>query len=314
MPACVLCPSDVLTEADREVLDFEYGAPGSYTYWRCERCGVLHIDPEPDADTLSLAYPGNYHAYLSQPNALARWMKRRYWRKKALRCARLVGPEARILDAGCANGDLLVELRRIGYDSTVGLDFNEKAVATARAKGFEVYQGEIDDGRFEPASLDMIVMTNFIEHVYRPVETLRTCRELLRPGGIIVGETPNIDSWDYKLFRRNWGGYHTPRHLCLFDTRNLGELSTRAGLRVRSIANLLQPAHWALSIQNRLQETAIRPRIENGRSRLFTPLLFLALPINVLQMLVSRTSLVEFVLERPTAGVVIPEERNPAPC
>jgi 2-polyprenyl-3-methyl-5-hydroxy-6-metoxy-1,4-benzoquinol methylase len=299
MQGCRLCPSDELTAADRGVRDFEYDSSGSYTYWRCEACGLLNIDPIPESTALAEAYPATYHAYRPQPNALARFLKRRYWRKKAKRCARYASKRGAILDAGCAFGDLLVELRRLGFDDVHGLDFNAEVVAQARARGLDVRRGEIGDGSFGAKRFDLIVMTNFIEHVYDPVDTLKRCRELLRPGGVIIGETPNVDSWDYALFRREWGGYHTPRHLYLFNVRNLSILAERAGLRVRTIRNLLQPAHWALSIQNRLRDSAFAPAVRYGRSRLFTPLLLLAAPINLVQLAVSRTSLVEFVLERP---------------
>ena len=198
-----------------------------------------------------------------------------------------------------ALGDLLVELKRLGFENVKGLDFNARAVERARQRGLDVIQGELGTAGLDEQSLDMIVMTNFIEHVYDPAEELNRCAGLLRPGGLVVGETPNVDSWDYALFRRDWGGYHTPRHLYLFNTENLEALAEKAGLRVRSVSNLLQPAHWALSVQNRLQETRLRPAVRNGRSRLFTPMLLLALPVNVAQMLLSKTSLVEFVFEKP---------------
>jgi 2-polyprenyl-3-methyl-5-hydroxy-6-metoxy-1,4-benzoquinol methylase len=299
---CRLCPSTDLTPADRDVLDFEYRAPGSYTYWRCGACGLLNIDPTPDDATLNLAYPPTYHAYQPQPTALARMMKTRYWRKKARRCARLVPPEAAILDAGCASGDLMMELKALGYANVRGLDFSEKAVDAARRRGLDVHQGELEAAPFEDRGFDLIVMTNFIEHVHEPVQTLKRCGALLRPDGVILGETPNVDSWDYAIFRRQWGGYHTPRHLVLFNTDNLALLAGKAGLRVRSVTNLLQPAHWALSVQNRLQTSPLKPQVRNGRSRLFTPLLLLSLPLNVAQMLVSKTSLVEFVFQKADAA------------
>lgn len=310
MQTCRLCPSSQLIEADRGVLDFEYRSPGDYTYRRCDACGLLNIDPVPDEAVLSKAYPDNYHAYLPQPNALARMMKRRYWRKKARRCGRYADKDASILDVGCAFGDLLVELEHLGFENVKGLDFNRKVVQQTRRRGLDVRHGEISSGLFGEQSFDLIVMTNFIEHVYDPVETLKQCHDLLRPGGVVVGETPNVDSWDYALFRREWGGYHTPRHLYLFNRESLNVLARRSGFRVRAISNLLQPAHWALSVQNRLQASRFQPALKNGRSRLFTPLLLLSLPINLAQMAFSQTSLVEFVFAKTQCACDSDEGRD----
>lgn len=295
---CRLCASSRLVPADENVRDFEYGTRGAYTYWRCLECGLFGIDPLPDAATLGEAYPDDYHAYRAHTNPLARFMKRRYWRRKAAGCAALVGRDAPILDVGCAHGDLLMALRRLGFRHLKGLDFNAEAVEKARRNGLDVDQGEIETAVLAARSLRMIVMTNFIEHVYDPIATLRRAHALLRPGGLVVGETPNVDSWDYRLFRRHWGGYHTPRHLYLFDTRNLGMLADKAGFRVREISNMLQPAHWALSVQNLLQETPFGTRVKGGRTAYFTPLLIGLLPVNVIQNQISKTSSVEFVFER----------------
>jgi len=44
--------------------------------------------------------------------------------------------------------------------------------------------------------------------------------------GALVVETPNLDSWDARLFKETWwGGYHIPRHWTLFDANSLRRLS-----------------------------------------------------------------------------------------
>ena len=49
-------------------------------------------------------------------------------------------------------------------------------------------------------------MNNLIEHVRNPVQELRKAGPLLKSGGVIFIETPNTDSWDFKFFKRYWGG------------------------------------------------------------------------------------------------------------
>ena len=55
-----------------------------------------------------------------------------------------------------------------------------------------------------------------------PVLTLARIRDWLAPGGLLALETPNLDSWDARLFcARWWGGYHFPRHWVLFDPQSI---------------------------------------------------------------------------------------------
>jgi len=294
---CALCGCDRLLLADT-VHDYEYGSPGAHHYWRCVGCGLVQLFPQPSAAVLSSAYPSTYHAYQTPSNVLGRWLKHRYWRHKAIRYKSLLGGRGRILDVGCANGDFLSELRSAGLKDIVGIDFSPTAIRIARARGFEAYSGELETQDLAPASFDMIVMTNFIEHVSDPVKTLSLCAMLLRPGGFLVGETPNIECWDYRLFRRHWGGFHAPRHFFLFTPATLSMVALRTHLAVASITNMLQPAHWALSLQNLFVDMGFGLRVDGGRSRLYTAFQLVTAPVNVLQECVSSTTSVEFVFRK----------------
>ena len=80
-----------------------------------------------------------------------------------------------------------------------------------------------------PDSFDLIRMGHVIEHVRDPLATLRRAWELLKPGGTLFGETPNIDCWDFELFGRYWGALHFPRHIALFSPETISEACERAG-------------------------------------------------------------------------------------
>jgi 2-polyprenyl-3-methyl-5-hydroxy-6-metoxy-1,4-benzoquinol methylase len=284
----------------RRVRDFEYGTPGSYDYWRCASCGALTIAPMPDAQTLRAAYPPDYHAHRAPRGGLARRLKGRYWERKARRCVALVGKDARILDVGCGGGDLQLALRAQGVREVHGLDSDEGAVARVRAIGFPAWQGELGAVELPEGPYDLLVLTNVIEHFVDPGAALAACRSLLVAGGRIFGETPNYRSWDRRLFGRHWGGYHTPRHLVLFDSDSLAILAHRSGFLAEHVTNMIQPAHWALSLQNLYYGAQGRRSPSGGRSPLYALLLMAGMPFNLAQTLAvaARTTSVEFVFQR----------------
>jgi 2-polyprenyl-3-methyl-5-hydroxy-6-metoxy-1,4-benzoquinol methylase len=49
-------------------------------------------------------------------------------------------------------------------------------------------------------------MFHVIEHVANPARVVRKIAEWLSPGGALVVETPNFDSWDARLFREQMVG------------------------------------------------------------------------------------------------------------
>ena len=223
-------------------------------------------------------------------------MKHRFWKNKAKRYSRFLKSETLILELGCAFGDLLNQLYALGFQHLKGLDFNPIAVENSCKRGLDVEQGEIGEVELE-GEFGMIIMENFIEHVNNPVKTLSQCNRILHDKGFLVGETPNVQSWDFALFKKYWGGFHAPRHLCLFNKKNLAILAKKSGFEIIHISNLLQPAHWALSVQN-LLHSIFHSQLLNGRSIYFPFLLILALPVNLLQFLCSQTSSVEFVFQK----------------
>ena len=58
-------------------------------------------------------------------------------------------------------------------------------------------------------------------------------------------ETPEIEGWDYHLFRkRYWGGYHIPRHFYLFNRATLTRLLREEGFEIVSVRSIPSPAFW----------------------------------------------------------------------
>ncbi|HAY21662.1 MAG TPA: hypothetical protein DCY27_05755 [Desulfobacterales bacterium] len=59
-------------------------------------------------------------------------------------------------------------------------------------------------------------MDNVIEHVFDPVGILQECHRILKPQGILVAVTPNVESLGHRVFGASWRGLEPPRHLYLF--------------------------------------------------------------------------------------------------
>jgi hypothetical protein len=71
-----------------------------------------------------------------------------------------------------------------------------------------------------------------LEHTFSPQAELARTADLLRPGGLVVVNVPNWDSFDRTLFGPHWQGLDTPRHLYVFTRSTLTSLLTRAGFEV----------------------------------------------------------------------------------
>jgi SAM-dependent methyltransferase len=128
-------------------------------------------------------------------------------------------PKGRLLDVGCGNGDFLQFAQRAGWEA-IGVDPDPKAVEIARARGLTVHLGTLETLQEPPESLQGITMNHVIEHVHDPRATLTRCYRLLKPGGWLWLETPNLRRAGARPLRRELGraghpaplgGVHRPR-------------------------------------------------------------------------------------------------------
>lgn len=141
------------------------------------------------------------------------------------------GPRARLLDVGCGNGEFL-QLAALAGWQVEGTDFDPAAVETARAAGIRVAHGglELVQG-MPPLSFDWITLSHVLEHVHDPLAWLRELQRILRPGGTLWLQTPNVGSIGHARFRENWRGLEPPRHLTLWTLDTLTRQLLGAGFR-----------------------------------------------------------------------------------
>jgi ubiquinone/menaquinone biosynthesis C-methylase UbiE len=137
----------------------------------------------------------------------------------------------RLLDVGCGTGDFLSEMQQQRGWSVMGLEPARHAARYAHdEEGLSVLAGVLNQAPLADQSFDAITFWDVLEHVYHPRAVIAEAARLLRPGGVLVINHPNIESLDRRIFGRYWLGYELPRHLYLFPAALLRQLMAEQGL------------------------------------------------------------------------------------
>lgn len=235
-------------------------APGNWSLYQCRGCRSAYLDPRPSLDTIHLAYQ-TYYTHISPKRRPAEDLKPLRWYMRAqangysnhryggtLRPSSVLGPLTmrllphyrrkvdrefrylpraspgfRLLDVGFGSGTFLYLAEQAGWVVS-GVDTDPVTVENARRRGLDVRRGGIDAYGDQCGEFDAITMNHVIEHVHYPQEFLRSAYSLLKPGGCLYLETPNIEALGRKEFGKYWRGLEPPRHLTIFSWAALEEM------------------------------------------------------------------------------------------
>jgi 2-polyprenyl-3-methyl-5-hydroxy-6-metoxy-1,4-benzoquinol methylase len=146
---------------------------------------------------------------------------------------------ARVLDVGCSSGYLARPLVERGC-TVVGIEQDPRAAEAARDVCSEVLVGDVEKMPLSlaPASFDVVLCGDLIEHLRDPEAFLTRIRALLRRDGRLVLSTPNVANWALRLgllfgrWRYTERGLLDRTHVYLFTRATLTEMLEGAGYRV----------------------------------------------------------------------------------
>jgi SAM-dependent methyltransferase len=185
----------------------------------------------------------------------------------------------RILDVGCASGAFLCASSHRGW-AVVGVEpsptLADRATA-ALGEGGRVMACTLQEAGFPPGSFDVLTLWDVLEHVPDPCTFLSACAALVRDGGHIFANVPNLDSWPARLMGDRWP-LLLPEHLNYFNPSSLRRCGDRAGLTLSGIGR--RWARFSASyVLYRLAQHRIPGVITLRRALDGSPLSRLVLPI-----------------------------------
>lgn len=232
--ACPICNDDQaeVLHSQRFALFDGHHVPDSYDVVSCSRCGAAFADTPVDQRSYDELYV-NLSRYAAGPAAHATYSEQDLarFREVALEVSRAVPDRlARVVDIGCANGQLLAAFAELGYTRLCGIDPSPACVREAATiAGVVALTGSLSDMPEGAGPFDVVVLSHVLEHVRDLRGALHGLKAFLHDGSVLYAEVP--DAMRYADFA--WSPFQdfNTEHINHFSLVSLRNLLGLSGLR-----------------------------------------------------------------------------------
>lgn len=158
----------------------------------------------------------------------------------------------KILDVGCGGGVFLSKIREVGAE-VYGIELDDaRAQYCLETHNLNVEKIPIEHEYWQNnyyETFDAITFWDVIEHVNFPVETLKSASRLLKPGGILLLDTPRREAFfhqfgeftykvskgKYPTFLKNLYSDHEYGHKQIFSKQDIQKCLNKASLKLIEI-------------------------------------------------------------------------------
>lgn len=193
----------------------------NYDLVECKVCKTSFLNPFPTSQQLKRAYSDDYYGEGDKKfNSTVEKAVDFFRQRNAKKMAKAFGGKGAVLDVGCGNGSFLVNLSKHGNFDLFGVELPgksaDRAISTQKIK---IHLGELKNGLYAENKFDAISFIHVFEHLANPKEILEIVSEIIKPGGSLLIEFPNIDSFQANFFKKNWFHLDPPRHLNFFKPK-----------------------------------------------------------------------------------------------
>lgn len=155
-----------------------------------------------------------------------------------LKALNLVGRNKRVLEVGCATGQMSRRLVENGCE-VIGIEINEESAKIAKEYCKDLLVCDIEAIENLPYhNFDIILLLDVLEHLRSPLATLKKMRVCLKEGGNIIVSLPNVANWrvrwDLLFGRFEYSDYGIldKTHLRFFNEKSAKELLRHAGFDI----------------------------------------------------------------------------------
>ncbi len=223
----------------------------------CKNCGFVYMYPLPEKDDLDNYYEESYwekhhkatglvnktidNSFDSRNKAIYEWSK-----------PYIKDNNTKVLEIGAGYGHTLAYFKQQSNCYVEGVEPSKEGSYNAiHSYGIKTFNGFLEDFQTNE-KFDIVILSHVFEHFYNPVQALVIIRKLIKEGGALFIEVPNILQPNPSKHKLGW---FSKEHISYFSKNKLNVMLSNNGfdmirseeknyLRTLSIAQDVKPIKY----------------------------------------------------------------------
>jgi len=153
----------------------------------------------------------------------------------------IITPQAKVLDLGCGDGDLLYHLVKEKNARVQGIELDEESIYRCVARGLSVFHSDIDSGLrdYPDKTFDYVILNQTMQQVKKVDYVIG---EALRVAHRVIVGFPNFAHWESRLSLAIAGkvpvtsslpySWHDTPNLRFFSISDFGDFCREKNIRI----------------------------------------------------------------------------------
>ena len=209
---------------------------------KCRSCGLVYAQPRlREADVMKRYSPDYFYkeylpVFRADETSYDLDLVRGHYHLYLQLIAPLAAAGRRLLDVGSGAGFFLKAAEGAGWDVEVSTAAADYANRVLRVK---VRRAKLEDVAFGPDTFDVVTLLDTIEHLGDPDLAMAEIFRILKPGGRLILNTPDLRSLSRRVLGKSWAVLTPAEHLQYYTKKTLRRTLEKAKFRVIGVRNQL---------------------------------------------------------------------------
>lgn len=199
-----------------------------YRIVRCNKCGLVRSDPVADPAVVAGLYRKSSFDYGHETENLTAT-----YGAYLARLDRYSVIKDALLEIGCGNGFFLQQARLQGYRDVHGVEPSEAAIQIADVNiRSSIVCSIMKPDLFASESFDVICLFQVLDHIFDPADLLKSCYQILKPGGFVLCLNHNVDAFSARLMKSR-SPIIDIEHTYLYSSATMTQLFSKIGFEMK---------------------------------------------------------------------------------